>query len=64
MEEIGKHPNAALLDFGRARIFGMIDEVTVQILGNDPLRLWLHPSGHERGQVARRIALEDEIFRD
>jgi hypothetical protein len=63
MEEIGKHPNAALLDFGSARIFGVIDEVTVQILRDNPLRLWLHPGSHERGQVARRIALEDQIFR-
>jgi hypothetical protein len=31
MEKIGEHPDAALLDLGRARILGVIDEVAMQV---------------------------------
>ena len=32
VEEVGQHPDAALLDLGRARILGVVDEVAVQAL--------------------------------
>ncbi len=63
VEEVGQHPDAALLDLGRARILGVVDEVAVQALGDDPLRLGLHPGGHERGEVALRVAVEHQLLR-
>ncbi len=64
VEQVGEHPDAALLDLGRARVLGVVDEVAVQVLGDDPLRLRLHPRGHEGGEVARRVALEREVLGD
>jgi hypothetical protein len=59
VEEVGQHADAALLDLRGLRILGVIDEVAVQVLGDDPLRLGLHPRRHERRQVALRDAVED-----
>ena len=64
VEEVGEHPDAALLDLGRARVLRVVDEVAVQVRGDDPLRLGLHPGRHERRQVARRVALEGEVLAD
>ena len=64
VEEVGKHPDAALLDLGGPRVLGVIDEVAVEVLRDDPLRLGLHPGGHEGGEVALRIALERQVLRD
>ncbi len=64
VEEVGQHPDAALLDLGRDRVLGVVDEVAVQVLGDDPLRLRLHPGRHEGGQVACRVTLEGEVLAD
>ena len=64
VEEVGQHPDAALLDLGRARILGVIDEVAVQALRDDPLSLGLHPGGHERGEVALRVAVKHQLLPD
>ena len=57
VEQVGQHPHAALLDLGRDRVLRVVDEVAVQVLGDDPLRLRLHPGRDEGGQVALRVAL-------
>ena len=62
--EVGEHADAALLDLGRDRILGVVDEVAVQVLGDDPLRLGLHPGGDEGGQVAPRVALQHQFLVD
>ena len=62
VEEVGEHPDAALLDLGGDRVLRVVDEVAVQVLGDDPLRLRLHPGGHERGEVALRVALHGEVL--
>ena len=31
VEEVGEHPDAALLDLGGARVLGVVDEVAVQV---------------------------------
>ena len=51
-----------MLDLGRLRILRMVDVVAVEVLGDDPLRLRLHPRGDERGQVAERIPVQDELL--
>ena len=56
VEQVGEHPDAALLDLRRLRVLGVVDEVAVQVLGDDALRLGLHPRRHERGEVAHRDA--------
>ena len=62
VEEIGKHPHAALLDLRGDRVLRVVDEVGVQVLRDDPLRLRLHPRGDEGGQVALRVALHGEVL--
>ena len=62
--EVGEHADAALLDLGRDRILGVVDEVAVEVLGDQPLRLGLHPGGDEGRQVAPRVALEDQFLVD
>ena len=42
----------------------MVDEVAVQVLGDDPLRLGLHPRRHERREIALRDPVEDELLAD
>ena len=37
VEEVGEHADAALLDLGRDRILGVVDEVAVEVLGDQPL---------------------------
>ena len=64
VEEVGQHPDAPLLDLGRARVLGVVDEVAVQALGDDPLRLRLHPRGHERREVALRVAVQHQLLPD
>jgi hypothetical protein len=62
--EVGEHADAALLDLGRDRILGVVDEVAVEVFGDDPLRLRLHPGGDEGGEVAPRISLEGHFLVD
>ena len=62
--EVGEHPDAALLDHGRLRVLGVIDVVAVQVLGDHPLRLGLHPCGDEGRQVAERDAVEHHLLAD
>jgi hypothetical protein len=64
VEQVGEHPDATLLDLRRLRILGVVDEVTVQVLGDDPLGLRLHPGRHEGRQVALRDPVEDELLAD
>ena len=64
VEQVGQHPDAALLDLGRDRVLGMVDEVPVQVLGDDPLRFRLHPGRDEGGQVALRVAFEVQVLGD
>ena len=64
VEEVGEHADAALLDLGRDRILGVIDEVAVVVLGDQPLGLRLHPGGDEGGQVAVRVALQLQFLFD
>ena len=64
VEEVGEHADAALLDLGRDRVLGVVDEVAVEVLGDDPLRLGLHPGGDEGGEVAVRVALQLEFEAD
>ena len=62
VEEVGQHPHAALLDLGGDRVLRVVDEVAVQVLRDDPLRLGLHPRGDEGGEVALRVALHGEVL--
>ena len=62
VEQVGEHADAALLDLGRLRVLGVVDEVAVQVLGDDPLRLGLHPRRHERREVAHRDPVEHELL--
>ena len=62
VEEVGEHPDAALLDLRRLRVLGVVDVVAVQVLGDDALRLGLHPRGDEGRQVAQRDAVEHQLL--
>ena len=62
--EVGEHADAALLDLGRDRVLGVVDEVAVEVLGDQALRLRLHPGRDEGRQVAVRVALQDEFLVD
>ena len=62
--EVGEHADAALLDLGRDRVLGVVDEVAVEVLGDQALRLGLHPGGDEGRQVAVRVALQGEFLVD
>ena len=64
VEEVGEHADAALLDLGRDRVLGVVDEVAVEVLGDDPLRLGLHPGRDEGRQVALRVALQRQFLVD
>jgi hypothetical protein len=61
---MGEHPDAALLDLRRAGVLGVVDEVPVQVLGDDPLGLGLHPGGDEGRQVAHGDPVEHELLAD
>jgi hypothetical protein len=63
-EEVGEHADAALLDLRGLRVLGVVDEVAVQVLGDHPLGIGLHPRRHERRQVALRDAVEHELLVD
>ncbi len=64
IEEVGEHPHAALLDLGRDRVLGVVDEVAVEVRGDQALGLGLHPGGDEGRQVAVRVALDFEFLAD
>ena len=64
MEEVGEHPHAALLDLGGDRVLRVVDEVRVEVLGDDPLSLRLHPGGDEGREVALRVALHRQVLAD
>ena len=64
VEEIGEHPDAALLDLGSLGILGVVDEVRVQVFRDDAVGLGLHPGGDERREVAHRDAVEDHLLFD
>jgi len=52
MEELGQHPDAALLDLEGLGVLGVVDEVAMQVLGDDPLRLGL-PSRISSSPISR-----------
>ena len=52
VEEVGEHADAALLDLRGLRVLGVVDEVAVEVVGDQQLRLGLHPGGDEGGEVA------------
>ena len=64
MEELGQHPDAALLDLEGLGVLGVVDEVAVQVPIDHPPRLRLHPGGDEGRQVALRNALDGELLVD
>ena len=64
VEEVGEHPDAALLDLGRLRILGVIDEVHAQGFSDQLVGLGLHLGGHERREIARRQAVEHRLLLD
>jgi hypothetical protein len=64
VEQIRQHPYAPLLDLGSARVLGVVDEVAMQIRGDDPLRLRLHPGGHKGGEVASRVPFQGQVLGD
>jgi hypothetical protein len=61
VEEVGQHPDAALLELGRHGVLGVIDEVAVEVVGDQPLRLGLHPRRHEGGEISLRIAVQEQL---
>ena len=64
MKQARQHPDAALLDLRRLRILRVIDEIAMQILGDDPLRLGLHPRRHKRRQIAHRDPVQHQLLTD
>jgi hypothetical protein len=42
----------------------VVDEVAVEVAGDDPLRLGLHPGGDEGREVALRVALQRQFLGD
>jgi hypothetical protein len=62
--EVGEHADAALLDLGRDRVLGVVDEVAVKVFADDPLSLGLHPGGDEGRQVALRVPLQRQFLVD
>ncbi len=64
VEELGQHPDAALLDLERLRVLGVVDEVAMQVLLDQQPRLGLHPGGDEGGQVALRDPFDRELLVD
>jgi hypothetical protein len=62
VEEIGEHADTALLDLRGLWIFGVVDEVPVEVLRDHALGLGLHPGRHEGGQVAHRNPVEHELL--
>jgi hypothetical protein len=64
VEEVAEHPDAALLDLRGPGVLGVVDEVAVGVLGDDPLRLGLHPGGHEGGEVPGGVAVDGHLLVD
>jgi hypothetical protein len=62
MEELGQHPDAALLDLEGLGVLGVVDEVAMEVLVDHPPRLRLHPGGDEGGQVALRNTPNGELL--
>jgi hypothetical protein len=62
--EVGEHPHAALLDLGGDRVLGVVDEVAVEVLADDPGGLRLHPGGDEGREVAVRVPLQRQFLVD
>jgi hypothetical protein len=64
VEQVGQHADAALLDLGRLRVLGVVDEVAVQVVGDEPAGLGLHPCGHEGRQIVLRVAVHEQLLAD
>ena len=64
MEELGQHPDAALLDLEGLGVLGVVDEVAMEVVVDHPPRLRLHPGGDEGGQVALGNPLHRQLLPD
>ncbi|HEY6638046.1 MAG TPA: hypothetical protein VIZ61_10240 [Solirubrobacterales bacterium] len=64
MEEVGEHPDAPLLDLRGLRVFGVVDEVPVQVLTDQLGDVRTHPGGDEGGEVPLGVAVEEELLLD
>ena len=61
MEQVGEHPDAPLLELGGARVLGVIDEIAVQVVRDQPLGLGLHPGRYERREIAHRRSVDHQL---
>jgi hypothetical protein len=64
VEEVGQHPDAALLDLGRLRVLGVVDEVPVQVLADQLRDVRAHPGRDEGRQVLLGVAVQEEFLLD
>jgi hypothetical protein len=64
VEQVGEDADTALLYLGGLRIFGVVDEVPVEVLRDHALGLGLHPGRHKGRQVAHRNSVEHELLPD
>jgi hypothetical protein len=59
--QVGQDAHAAALELRALRILVSVDQILVQALGDQLVRLRFHPCGHERGQVEARVAVQHEL---
>jgi hypothetical protein len=64
VEEPPDHGDHALVDHLGLGILVLVDQVLVERLGGELVCLGLHPTGHERGEVERGVAVEVELVVD
>jgi len=64
MPQVGKHPDAPVLEGRRLRVLVLVDHVLVERLRDQQARLRLHPGRHEGRDVQSRVAVESELVVD
>ena len=64
VEEVGEHRNTAIVDHLCLGVFVVVNEIFVQILMDEIARLWLHPGGHEAGQIERGVGVHVQLIVD
>ncbi len=61
MPEAGEHVHAATLELRGLRVLILVDDVLVDRLGHEPLRLRIHPGSDERREVEACVAVEHQL---
>ncbi len=64
MPQVGEDVDTTRLHLGSLWVLVLVNHVLGCALDHQPVRVRIHPGGHERGQIEPRVAVEHQLVVD